>query len=726
MPPFLVFWIPRSSLSRDGQAAPGSRAGGEGAVPPDPPRTGHGRPLLRVAMSVFLLLGGLGLDADVPAQAKEASIPLTSEEKAFLAGRTIRLGVDSARPPFEFIDGQGAYSGISAAVIQVCARRLGLGVTVVPGLPVAQAVQKADLGEIDVIPKITPTAERGEHLLFTAPYSTFPSVIVSRKDARFIGGLDDLGGLRIGVLKGLVVEELLRRDRPGMPLVALPDIREALLQLTTGKIDVFIDNLGTVTYNIEQMGLTNLKVAAPTPYTHDLAFGVRKDMPLLRSALDKALLSLSTEERAAIKNQWLGSPETKGVAWAALLPYAGALGAVALLLFVHNLSLRKSVRERERVQGELEAHTRLLESQARIKAQLATLSVGLQKARTYQELAGACFSHLAPLTGLASGALHVLNEEEGILKYAGGYGRTGHEPDSRPVVFGHGLVGQCAKERSPIELSEPQGLPFTASLGPGGLVLRALWLLPVQRLDRVLGVLSLAAPARFEAEHRSLLDEVLPVLALNMEILAGNLETQGLLERSRVQARILVEAEQKSRAILDAISVGMLLIDPRRKTILEANPAAIRLTGCGRDELIGQPCRASGCSYPFLRCPALDLGGTMENAEGVVVHATGRPIPVLRNVAAVALGGADLPSGNPCRHLGPEGDRRALARVRRAPPDRFERPCAMPCLRDDHGSGRRHRVREPEIRGAERVHSPGNAWPESPDAQIRPASAGAL
>jgi PAS domain S-box-containing protein len=204
------------------------------------------------------------------------------------------------------------------------------------------------------------------------------------------------------------------------------------------------------------------------------------------------------------------------------------------------------------------------------------------------------------------------------------------------------LVGQCARDRSPIHLTEPQGLPFTAVLGSGGLVLHDLLILPVQRMEKVLGVLSLATPTRFESEHQLLLDEVLPVLALNLEVLAGNLETRRLLERSRVQAQILAEAEQKSRAILDAISVGMLLIDPRRGVVVDANPIALRLTGCAREDLLGQPCRASGCTHPLLRCPALDRGLAMENTEEVVVQPTGSQIPVLKNVVPVVLGGQNF------------------------------------------------------------------------------------
>ncbi|HWQ10898.1 MAG TPA: PAS domain S-box protein, partial [Holophaga sp.] len=203
----------------------------------------------------------------------------------------------------------------------------------------------------------------------------------------------------------------------------------------------------------------------------------------------------------------------------------------------------------------------------------------------------------------------------------------------------HGLIGQCAQDGKPIDLLEPQGLPFTAASGYGGLVLHALLVLPIQRMERVLGVLSLASPTRFDAEHRRLLEEVLPVLGLNLEILAGNLETQQLLEQSRIQAQILAEAERKSRAILDAISVGMLLIDPRRGVVTDANPVALQLTGCTREDLLGQPCRTAGCTHPLRQCPALDRGERLEESEEVVVHTEGRETPVLKHVVPILLGG---------------------------------------------------------------------------------------
>ena len=226
-----------------------------------------------------------------------AAIRLTADEREWLARhRDIRLGVDVARPPFEYVDEKGAYTGISAEFIAAAAKRLGITVVPQTGMKWTEAMEKVKVGDIDVIPKVTPSAAREKFLIFTKPYTTYPSVIVTRKD-RLAGGLDDLRGLKVGVNKGQIIESNLERDHPELSLVPYPDIEAGLRALATGECDAFIDNLGAVAYTIETVGLANLRIAASTPYTHDLAIGVRKDWPLLASALDKALDSITDQRK---------------------------------------------------------------------------------------------------------------------------------------------------------------------------------------------------------------------------------------------------------------------------------------------------------------------------------------------------------------------------------------------------------------------------------------------
>ncbi|MBF0528849.1 MAG: transporter substrate-binding domain-containing protein [Deltaproteobacteria bacterium] len=282
----------------------------------------------------------------------DANLELTAEEKSFLAGKQLRLGLDDARPPFEYLDEHGDYEGISAEFIRAAAKKLGL--TLLPQKKVkwTEAMEKVKTGEIDVIPKVTPTAAREKFMNFTRPYITFPSVIVTRKD-HLIGGMDDLRGLKVGVIKGQVVQASLKRDRPDFSLVEAPDIETALRDLSVGKFDVFIDNLGAVSYTMDKLGLANLRIAASTPYTHDLAFGVRKDWPLLLSALDKALAGMTDQEKTELKNRWLAIQFQSGIPWHIVGPIGAALLGIIVFVLLWNRRLGLAIQERERSEKKL-------------------------------------------------------------------------------------------------------------------------------------------------------------------------------------------------------------------------------------------------------------------------------------------------------------------------------------------------------------------------------------
>jgi PAS domain S-box-containing protein len=593
-------------------------------------------------------------------QRSSPSLNLTPEERAFLSGKTLRLGVDAARPPFEYIDEKGNYSGISAGFMGECTRRLGVKTVLVPGLNVGAAMKKMKEGEIDVIPKISPEPERAREILFTKPHATFASVIVTRKDVRPISGADDLAGLKVGVIKGLIVETRVKQDYPNLQLVSLPDVRTALVELSSGRIDVYIENMPIVSYNMDKLKLTNLKIAAQTPYIYDMAFGIRKDWPLLATALDKALASLSKEEINAITSRWAVMEYKPGIDWKLFGPFAGAILLIFIFVLIWNRRLRKSISDRNRIQDELKKHARALENSASIKSKLAMMSNELQKAENFEGLSQTLMYHLAPLTGISYGALYIMNEKEGRLQLAGGYGLMDPEEQSRRVAIGEGLVGQCALELTAINVTDLHNSPVKIAWGGGHLHPQEILLLPVLQADGVLGVLELATLEPFTSEQRTLLDDLMPLVALNIDILRRNIRTRELLEQSRSQSaalaasesqllarqheleqsrEILAQAEEKSRMLLDAISVGTIIIDPETRNIVDVNPVAIRMIGLTKEEIVGRICHRFICPRERNNCPVLDLELKIDNAERVLITGEGREIPVLKSVTPVLMDG---------------------------------------------------------------------------------------
>jgi len=299
--------------------------------------------------------------------AKAPQVELSNDQRQWLADhRNLRLGIDPSWPPFEFIDETGAYSGISSGYVEAIAERLSIEMQPVADLSWTEVMAKARSGEVDVIPAMTKSEERAKHYLFTKPYIIFPVVIAVHKGAPFVSNLSDLSGQRVGVVKDYVTHELLRNKHPAIIVVPHRNLSAGLKALNDGKIDAFVDNLGTITYVIGKENLENVKVAAPTVYNFELSMAVRKDWPELVPILDAALATLSEREKTAIKNTWMALEVTFGLDTRTILTWALPIGAAVVLVifsFVFwNRRLGAEIGERKRAEEELAKRTNLLQA----------------------------------------------------------------------------------------------------------------------------------------------------------------------------------------------------------------------------------------------------------------------------------------------------------------------------------------------------------------------------
>ena len=290
---------------------------------------------------------------------KKDRIPLTEAERKWLADhQDIRLGVDPAWPPFEFIDNKDLYAGIGSGFIKAISDRLGTKMTPIPGLTWSQVIEKAKAGEIDVLPAVTRTSERDKYLNFTKPYLSFPVVIATNKKIPFIGSIKDLGGYRVGVVKDYYTEDILRNDHPYLTLVTFPTLEKALQELDAGRIDASIDNMITISQEIARSALETIRISASTEYTFDLSLGVRKDIPELVGILNKALDDISTQEKAAIQSTWMSDVEVKIrfdfkaiLAWA--IPIGGSILLIMAFVIIWNRKLGREITERKRTEDQL-------------------------------------------------------------------------------------------------------------------------------------------------------------------------------------------------------------------------------------------------------------------------------------------------------------------------------------------------------------------------------------
>jgi PAS domain S-box-containing protein len=269
-----------------------------------------------------------------PSDASEGkiTIPLSAEERLWLAQhRRIRFTGDPDWLPQEAFTSEGRYIGIVADILDLIEARLGIILERVPVRTWDEAVRLAETTEVDILSETT-SSER-ETLIFTEPYLEFPVVILAGPEAEPISDPRELKDQRVAVVKGYGYVVPFRRQFPDLDTVEVETVRDGLIRLSAGEVDAFISAAPTAYHLMSQLGLTTLRVVGSTGLSIDLGFGVRKDWPTLVSILNRALASISEEEKLKVRQKWVPVIETDAEQTAVPVSY-GRLIAYGLAVFL--------------------------------------------------------------------------------------------------------------------------------------------------------------------------------------------------------------------------------------------------------------------------------------------------------------------------------------------------------------------------------------------------------
>ncbi len=216
----------------------------------------------------------------------------------------VKIGVDPKFPPFEMVSSDDKYSGIAADYVRLIGERIGIKFTHAPGLTWKEVIQQGKERQIDVLPCVGTTEARKKIYTYSDPYLFFPRVIITRSDSN-IKGLSDLSDAVVGCHENSSHHGFLTEKTAIIP-VLYNSFQESMKALSRGEIDASIGNLAVSTHTIQEMNLTNLKIARYTSReSNPLSFAVRKDWPELPQLINKALKTITTEERIAIIGKWI-------------------------------------------------------------------------------------------------------------------------------------------------------------------------------------------------------------------------------------------------------------------------------------------------------------------------------------------------------------------------------------------------------------------------------------
>ncbi|MCG7903839.1 MAG: transporter substrate-binding domain-containing protein [Candidatus Thiodiazotropha weberae] len=269
-------------------------------------------------------------------------LKLTVEQREWLKQIvTVRVGIDPAWDPIEFVDENGVYQGLSSDYVSYFSKVLNLQTEVIKDLTWHEVMDAARNRQLDLLPALVNTPERREFLNFTQPYLDFPFVIFVGEKQPFVNGLEDFIGRKIGVVKGYVAEEYLKQDYPGIELILVPSALDGLKRLALNEIEGYVGNLTVGSHLIRKNGLTNIKVGAPTPYHYQLSVGVRKDWPILVEILDQAIRTMTEKQKNEIQQRWMSIRYDVSVDYTTVWRVIGVALSVVMVFVIWLLRLRR-------------------------------------------------------------------------------------------------------------------------------------------------------------------------------------------------------------------------------------------------------------------------------------------------------------------------------------------------------------------------------------------------
>jgi lysine-arginine-ornithine-binding protein len=181
------------------------------------------------------------------------------------APAVLKVGIDGAFPPFSEIQPDGGLKGFDVDIAQALCASMQVRCQLVrsdfDGMIPALAVKKLDL----VVASMTITEERKRQVAFSDKYEGGYHVLYGKKNTPLSGVPASMKGKRIGALRGSVQETYLNAvfAPAGAQVAAYDDIERALMDLTSGRLDAILIEIGNANEFIKRPASRNLAIFGP-------------------------------------------------------------------------------------------------------------------------------------------------------------------------------------------------------------------------------------------------------------------------------------------------------------------------------------------------------------------------------------------------------------------------------------------------------------------------------
>jgi HAMP domain-containing protein/signal transduction histidine kinase/CheY-like chemotaxis protein len=261
----------------------------------------------------------------------------------------------------------------------------------------------------------------------------------------------------------------------------------------------------------------------------------------------------------------------------------------------------------------LAATTRKNNEQDWLKTNIAKFTGMMQGQRDLLTVAQLLLSELTPLVGAQHGTFYIAETaEETVMKLLAGYAIDEHDDVRRQFKTGQGLVGQCAKERARILVTNVPNdyVRIRSSLGSGAPV--SIVVLPVLFEGDVKAAIELASFGQFSEVHLAFLDQLTQSIGIVLNTIAATMRTEQLLQQSQALAEELQSQQLQLQTTNEELQEKAQLL-AEQKTEVEAKNQEVEQAKKALEEKAEQLSLTSKYKSEFLANMSHELRTPLNN-----------------------------------------------------------------------------------------------------------------
>ena len=280
------------------------------------------------------------------------ALSLSPKEKNIIQSNTLQCVSTGAWAPFNLLE-KGKPAGIGFEYWTLIRQRLHLKSNCHLVKNWNEVLDEIEHQKADMTIATQPTPKRLEYAVFSKPYVTYPIVIVTRNDVGFIDNLDLLKGKTVAVGEGYAVAYILKKYYPELKTVYVESIDKALELIDEGKVFATIEILPVVAYKLNKYEFYDLKISGSIPQHFPLSIMLGKAHESLLPLINKAIDSITKEERDRINKRWITVYYDQRISGKYFYILLGLFIFVLLAASIWLFLLKREIREKKRIEKRL-------------------------------------------------------------------------------------------------------------------------------------------------------------------------------------------------------------------------------------------------------------------------------------------------------------------------------------------------------------------------------------